>query len=56
MSGWMLLWKIVFVVGVVVFAGITVWVIVAGFRDIKRLLQSIKKSHEEEVQTPTEEG
>lgn len=55
MRGWMLLWKIVFVVGLAVFAGMTVWVIVAGFRDIKRLLESIKKSHEAE-QTPTDEG
>ena len=55
MRSWMLLWKIVFVAGVAVFAGMSVWVIVAGYRDIKRLLQNIKKSHEAE-QTPTDEG
>ncbi len=47
-GAWMLLWQIVFIVGVTVFAGMTVWVTVAGYRDIKRLIEKIKKSHEEE--------
>jgi hypothetical protein len=47
MNGWMLLWKIVFVVGVAVFAGMAVWVTVAGFRDIKRLVGRIREEHAE---------
>ena len=44
---WMLLWKIIFVVGVIVFAVMAVWVTIAGARDIRRLLARIEKSHEE---------
>ena len=42
---WMLLWKIVFIVGVVGFAGMAVWVTIAGARDIKRLLKQIDNAH-----------
>ena len=45
MNAWMILWKTVFVIGVGIFAVMSLWVIVAGFRDIKRLLEKIKKDH-----------
>jgi len=47
MNGWMLLWKIVFVVGVTLFAGLAVWVTIAGFGDVKRLVGKIKEEHAE---------
>jgi len=47
-NGWMLLWKIVFIAGVSIFAAMAVWVTVAGVGDIKRLLEKIRQSHRDE--------
>jgi len=44
---WMLLWKIVFVIGISGFALMAVWVTIAGAKDIKRLFKRIEESHEE---------
>jgi len=41
----MLLWKIVFILGLIVFAVMAVWVTIAGARDIKRLFARIEQSH-----------
>jgi len=49
MNGWMLLWKIVFIFGVGIFAVMAVWVTIWGLRDIKLLLQRINKSHERDA-------
>lgn len=37
MEGWILFWKVFFVLTLVLFAGMSVWVIIGGFADIKRL-------------------
>ena len=47
MAFWMLLWKIVFVVVVVFFAGLAVWVTFQGARDIKSLLKTLRARHQE---------
>lgn len=47
MNGWMILWKIVFIAGVSIFAGMAVWVTIGGFADIKRLFERIKEEHAE---------
>jgi len=48
MSFWMNLWKVVFVVSLLVFAGMAVWVTIGGFRDIKRMFARIEESHKAE--------
>ncbi len=48
MNAWMTLWKVVFVVSLVVFAGMAVWVTIGGFADIKRMFARIEESHKAE--------
>jgi len=48
MDFWMTLWKIVLVVGLLLFAGMAVWVTIGGFFDIKRLLRSITERHQQD--------
>lgn len=48
MNGWMLLWKATFIIGVALFAGMSVWVTVAGFGDIKRLFAKLDANHRDE--------
>jgi hypothetical protein len=55
MNGWMLLWKVVLVAGLAVFTGIAVWVTIAGFGDIKRLLRKIKEAGDDQADDPGEE-
>ena len=43
MNGWMLFWKIVLIAGVLVFAGMTIWVTIWGYYDIKHLLKKMKE-------------
>ncbi|MBT3380002.1 MAG: hypothetical protein HN742_28995 [Lentisphaerae bacterium] len=45
MNGWMLLWKAVFILGVALFAGMSVWVTIGGFGDIKRLFARLEAAH-----------
>jgi hypothetical protein len=45
MQGWMILWKIVFIAGLIMFTGVALWVIFAGARDIKRLFLKLKQNH-----------
>ncbi|NOY81384.1 MAG: hypothetical protein GXP31_10320 [Kiritimatiellaeota bacterium] len=47
MTFWIDLWKLFLLVGVVLFAGMSVWVIVAGFRDIRRMCSRLEHSHDE---------
>jgi hypothetical protein len=49
MSGWMMLWKIVFIAGVSIFAGMAVWVTIGGVFDIKRLFKRIQEEHAEQA-------
>ncbi|HIJ64743.1 MAG TPA: hypothetical protein HPP77_02225 [Candidatus Hydrogenedentes bacterium] len=46
MAFWITLWKVVFIVTVVVFAGLAVWVTIQGARDIKAMLLTLRKRHE----------
>ncbi len=39
METWATVWKVVLVVGLAVFAGMSVWVTIGGALDIKRLLR-----------------
>ena len=48
MSFWAGLWKAVFVLGVTVFAGMSVWVIVAGARDIRSMCKRLASEEHEE--------
>ena len=45
MSFWILLWQMLLIAGLVLFAGMAVWVTIGGFRDIKRLFEKIRQSH-----------
>lgn len=41
MSFWPCLWKAVFVLGLTLFAGMSVWVIVAGARDVRSMCRKL---------------
>ncbi len=45
MQFWMFLWKAMLIVGLTVFAGMSVWVIIAGYRDIFRMCRRLDQSH-----------
>ena len=55
MAFWMALWKVVFIVTVVVFAGMAVWVTVQGARDIKAMLLTLRKRHEKPAEAALED-
>ena len=40
---WMTLWKIIFILGILVFIGMAIWVTISGFKDIQILLKSKNK-------------
>ncbi len=42
MEFWTLIWKILFIASIVVFAGMAVWVTIGGYQDIKTLLQRLQ--------------
>ena len=48
MAFWMLLWKVVLIAGLVLFAGMAVWVTIGGFGDIKKLFKRIRQSHHQQ--------
>ncbi len=39
---WILIWKITLILGVALFAGLTVWVTVRGWRDLWALLELLR--------------
>ena len=49
MSFWVLLWKLVFIVTVLLFAGLSVWVTIQGAKDIKALLKRLRERHPERL-------
>ena len=53
---WITLWKIVFIVGVVLFGSLAVWVTIGGFFDIKRLFKTIAESHQQQEQPPSDQA
>jgi len=52
---WINLWKIVFIVGVVLFGSMAIWVSIGGFFDIKRLFKTIAEGHEQEEQPSSDQ-
>ena len=38
---WIVLWKAVFIVAVLVFAGMSMWVAIGGWRDVKDLFRRL---------------
>jgi len=48
MTFWIILWQIVLIGSLILFAGMAVWVSIGGFFDIKRLFKSIAESHQQE--------
>ena len=50
LSFWILLWKIVLIGGLLLFASMAVWVTIGGFFDIKRLFARIAESHQQEAE------
>jgi len=49
MNGWMILWKYVFIVGVIAFAGMSLWVTIAGVGDIKRMFADLKSGKDDDA-------
>lgn len=47
MTFWIDLWKFFLIAGVTLFAGMSVWVILAGFRDIRRMCSRLGTAHNE---------
>ncbi len=56
MNAWMLLWKIVLIAGMVLFACMAVWVTIWGAFDIKKMLQAINAEHETGATSPEEDN
>jgi len=46
MTFWILLWKILFVAAIAVFAGMSVWVTIGGWQDIKTLFARLEEEHQ----------
>jgi len=46
MNAWIILWKIVLTVGILLFAGTVVYIIPAGLRDIMRYFKSLGDTNE----------
>jgi len=46
MNAWIILWKIVLIVGILLFAGTVVYIIPAGLRDIMRYIKSLGNPNE----------
>ena len=43
---WITLWKITFILGILVFIGMAIWVSIAGFKDIQKLF-NVKNEEED---------
>jgi hypothetical protein len=52
MGFWIFLWKAVLILGVVLFAGMAVWVSIGGLLDIKRLFARIEAGHRKDEDVP----
>jgi len=48
MNFWILLWKVILIASLAIFAGMAVWVTIGGFQDIKRMFKRIEESHQGE--------
>ena len=47
MEFWRFLWQAVFVAALVVFAGMSVWVAIGGYQDLKQLFETLKENRDE---------
>ncbi|MCF7956573.1 MAG: hypothetical protein K9M75_12285 [Phycisphaerae bacterium] len=52
----MLLWKIVLIAGIILFACMAVWVTIWGAFDIKKMLQAINSEHETGATSPDDDN
>ncbi len=56
LSFWIVLWKIVLIGALLLFASMAVWVTIGGYYDIKRLFARLAESHEQEAEeTPPDQ-
>ncbi len=55
MNTWMLIWKVVFIVGMLLFVVMAVWVTIGGAADIKRLFARMDAAHAETAAEPKAE-
>ena len=44
METWAFIWKLVFIIVMAVFAGMSVWVTIGGWQDIKKLLAKLNEA------------
>tara|TARA_A100001037_G_C15121235_1_gene623941 strand:+ start:1450 stop:1614 length:165 start_codon:yes stop_codon:yes gene_type:complete len=44
---WQWIWKALFVLALVVFAAMSIWVTIGGFRDLKLLVRRLKESEDD---------
>jgi len=52
-ESWTIFWKIVFIIGVGTFAILTVFVIIGGAKDIRKLIQRLKSDAEDSQTSET---
>ena len=45
---WQTLWTLLFFISIAIFAGMSVWVSIGGYRDLKRLFQRLKENESED--------
>jgi hypothetical protein len=45
---WQTLWTFLFFVSIIIFAGMSVWVTIGGYRDLKRLFQRLNEDQSED--------
>ncbi|MBT5927228.1 MAG: hypothetical protein HOH33_11470 [Verrucomicrobia bacterium] len=45
---WQTLWTVLFFVSITIFAGMSVWVSIAGYHDLKRLFKRLNEDQSED--------
>ncbi len=55
MENWIILWKAVLIVGMVLFGLMAVWVTIWGAKDIKKMLAALNTEHETGATEPPQE-
>lgn len=48
MDAWILFWKVIFIAALLLFAGMSVWVIIGGWVDLKKMFEDLKQNPSEE--------
>jgi len=49
MEFWILLWKVVFIIAVIIFTCMALWVSIGGYYDLKKLFRKLKDSDSEKL-------